>query len=85
MCGFKGIQGKFPSKEETRVAPELVQRVQELILEDLGTSIRKLAAVLKESIQTSVDGLLKKFEIYLRTYDVYLKSSYTTIRRSSYR
>ncbi|KAG5306572.1 SETMR methyltransferase, partial [Acromyrmex insinuator] len=40
---------KVPGKEETREVPELIQRVQELILEDLRTSIRKLAAVLKES------------------------------------
>jgi len=40
---------RVPSKEETREAPELVQKVQEFILENLETLIRKLTAVLKEN------------------------------------
>jgi len=39
---------KHVRKKTTRT-PELIQRAQELILEDPGTLIRKLAAVLKET------------------------------------
>jgi len=50
---------KKQAKEKT-TTPELIQRAQEFISEDPGTSIRKLATVLRErAIPTSV-GLLKR-------------------------